>query len=439
MKLNPKAKWTDGQPVTADDVLFTVRTIGNPKVPTFFMSGFSMLEGFDDKGYIPDGIMEIPGMKKVNDYTLEFKTKWPIDPNLFKEKFGNNLKPLPKHILQDIDPEKLAQHPFMQKPDVTNGSFKLVAYEKNQYLEFAANPDYFKGRPKLDKLFFKIMPPTSLLAALQNGDIDMNFPGGGGNIPIEDFDKVKGLSNIRTESGKPFLYQALYLNTKSLPDLKVRQAIAYALDRKLMVGQLLKGEGEVTDGPYVSSHPYYKKDVMHYEHDPAKAKKLLEEAGWDVTKTLNFIVPNGQKAREAAADIVAANLKEVGVKAQIQKVDIPTAVQKGKKGEYDLLVLNPPFNYDPDLSMYFMTNGSNNFSMYSNPEIDDLLVKGTKEADISKRRVMYDQIQDVLAADLPQIPLYSDYRLKAISKRVKAGQPKEQGTLLDVHEWDVNE
>ncbi|MCS7462087.1 ABC transporter substrate-binding protein [Paenibacillus doosanensis] len=436
VKLNAKAKWTDGQPVTADDVIFTVKLIANPKFATALASRFAMLEGFDDKGKLAEGGADVAGMKKIDDHTIEFRTKTPVDPNLFLESFGKNLKSLPAHVLKDADPEKLPQNPFFQKPDVINGPFKFVSYAKDQYVELEANKDYFKGAPKFDKLNFKIMPSANLVAQLQSGEIDMNFPGIG-NIAVQDFEKVKNMSNIKTISGKPFNYQNMYMNNAVIPDPKVRQAIVYAMNRDMMVTNLLKGEGEIMDVQYTPIHPYYNKNLKPYPYDPEKAKQLLKEANWDSNKTLNFVVPSGNKTREQTADIIVDNLKAVGIKAQVQKVDVATTVQKLRKKDYDLALLGLIFILDPDLTSTFATGNLNNFSGYSNQEMDDLLVQGTKETNPDKRHAIYDKVQELLVRDVPQIALYADYRLKAVAKRVKVGEPKELGAFINVNEWEV--
>lgn len=437
VKLNPKAKWTDGNPVTADDVIFTVQLIGNPKVTAKATSSYALLEGFDSKGQLPAGGGEIPGVKKIDDYTIQYKMVAPTDENLFKSRFAT-INTLPKHIFKDVDPEKLNQHPFMQKPNVTNGAFKFVTNEKDQYVEFEANKDYFRGAPKLDKVFFKFMPSANIVAQLQSGEIDMNYPGLG-TIAVQDFEKVKSMPNIKTISGKPLNYQMMYYNMQTIPNAKVRQAIAYAMDRKTIVDSLLKREGEIMDVPYTSIHPNYKKDLKPYPYDPAKAKALLQEGGWDFNKTLNFVVPTGNKSREQSADIIVENLKAVGVKATIQKVDLATVLQLGKKHEFDLLLLGLTFSIDPDLSMYLQTNNTSyNYSGYSSKEMDDLLIKGLKEMDPAKRTAIYNDIQDIIVRDLPQISLYADYRLGAVNKRVKVGVTKDLNMLADLNQWDVD-
>ncbi len=436
VKLNPNAKWTDGEPVTADDVLFTIRLIANPKVLTKLNAELANVAGLDDLGKLPQGQTELPGVVKIDDHTVEFRMKHPVTPDAFKEGIGKRILYLPKHVLQAVDPEKLHQDPFMQKLSVTNGPFTFVTYQKDQFVEFAANKTYFLGAPKLDKLYFKITTPANMVAQLQNGEIDMNFPGIG-EIPIQDYERVKHMPNIRTISGLPLKFQVMFINTQTISNPRLRQAIIYAVNRQLLVESLLKGEGEVIDGLYTPIHPYFNKSKKTYEYNPEKAKQLLKEANWDSSRVLTFNVSTGNKTREQACDIIVENLKAVGINVQVQKYDFQTSAQKAMKHENDLTIMGLEFILDPDVSVYLQSDSPYNLSAYTNPTMDELLMKGKLEMDQQKRREIYDSIQEMVALEVPLQTIYVDYRLKAVSNKVIAGEPKEIGMLNNVNEWDI--
>jgi peptide/nickel transport system substrate-binding protein len=436
-KLNPNAKWTDGKPVTADDVLFSLEMITHPKFSSLLASQFQILEGLEPGGKFTGGnFPEFAGAKKIDDYTITFKTKTPVDPNVFKEKVAANLKALPKHVLSEVTPESLAQNPFMQKPTVTYGAFKFVEYKNNQFVSLEANKDYYKGAPKIDNLFFKIMPVANLVAQLQNGDIDMNYPEIG-SLSLQDYETVKNMDHIKTENGKPVNYKLIGYNTKGL-DKKVRQAISYGINREGIVKELLKGNGEVSSGPYAPMHPYYNEEIKDsYSYDPEKAKELLKEAGWDSSRTLTYIVPIGNQELEKTGDLVAANLKEIGINVQVAKSDIPGMIQRLKKNDFDMYSITMSFVLDPDVSFIYQSGATNNFHYWSNPEADDLLTKGVQETDPKARQQIYDRFQELVVEDSPDLALYADYRLRAVNKRVTVGGPKDIGMLMNVHEWDV--
>lgn len=439
IKLNAKAKWTDGKPVTTDDVMFTLGLISNPKVAATVASNFNIIDGLNENGKNEAG-GPISGVKKIDERTLEIKTKTPMDLTFFKEIIGTKLKTMPAHALKDVDPEKLYQHPFMQKPTVTNGPFKLVAYQKGQYVQFEANKEYFRGTPKLDELYFKIMPGPNITAQLQSGEIDMNDPSLG-LIPYEDSDKVKGMTNLVTDTGgMQSAIQTLMINLKTVPDVRVRTAISHAINRQMIVDSLLKGDGVAVELPYLPTSSFINKNLVPMTpYNPEKARQLLQEAGWDSSRVLNFDVPSGNKVREQVADIIVDNLNSVGIKAQIQKYDFVTSMAKAKKGEFDIYIIGLtvyPATPD-DISNKLKTGMALNLSGYNNPEVEELLIKGKTTVDPAARQAIYDKIQEIFVRDMPCPSIYAQNNLKAVSKRVTVGKPRGIGMYNDLEKWDV--
>ncbi|MCM3174971.1 ABC transporter substrate-binding protein [Paenibacillus sp. MER 99-2] len=435
IKLNKDAKWNDGQPFTTADVLFTLNTALNPKVETSLRLSF--IEGLNDAGKLEDGQNEITGLSIIDDHTFTIKTKTPIDPNIFKETFATKLYFLPQHILKDVPLDQLAVNPYFQKPEVTVGPFQFKSFAKDQYVEVVKNENYYRPIAKLDKIFIKVLPATNLVAQLQTGDIQMNsLPVG--LIPITDYEKVKALPNVNLDSSGPSEPAELFLNNKVFDSPKVRQAVAYALNRQLIVEQLLKGQAEVIDGSVPSDNPYYDQDAAIYSYDPEKAKALLAEAGWDSNKVVRFLIPVGNKIREQAADILTQNLKDVGIKVEVQKYDFGTLIQKVIKSEYELTIFNRDYYIEPSLYFsLFASDNANNFLGYNNSKVDALIKEGVAEADETKRHDIYKQLQQILHEELPTISVYSEKRLQAVAKNVLVGKPSNIGMFNNVNEWDI--
>ncbi|MGP7818329.1 ABC transporter substrate-binding protein [Niallia sp. 01092] len=438
IKINKNANWSDGKPVTANDVAFTMNLVANPKTETAVGAYLTVIDGLTDNGKFPDGVTEIPSLKIVDEKTIQFKTKKPLDPNLVKEQLGSKFMILPEHVLKDVAPENLQKDPFMQKPTVTNGPFKFVKYAKDQYVEYEKNKEYYLGNVKLNKLFVKIMPAANLVAQLQTGEINMNAAGGIGKIAVQDYDTVKGFDNLTTKTEKTYGYQTMNFNTDTIKDPKVRQAITYAIDRQKIVDKLLKGEGEIVDGPYTSISPYLDKDLKAYSYDPEKAKQLLKEAGWDFNKTIDFVVPIGNKVREQSADIIAENLKAIGLKLNTTTYDFPTIMSKARAGDYDLLLIGFTNTIDPDASIYYGSTGSSNYTNYSNPKVDELLTAGKQEPDMEKRQAIYNELQTIWNEELPMITLYSDYDFAAVTKNVEVGGAKVFGFHNELYNWTLS-
>ncbi|MBE1553925.1 ABC transporter substrate-binding protein [Sporosarcina limicola] len=436
--IEPEANWTDGKPVSSEDILFTLNTMANPDVHSLGLPSLSVIEGLDDDGRLPEGEESITGFEIIDEKTFSVKTKNPIDPNILKENLGYLINIIPKHVLKDIDPDKLHLDPFMENPTVTSGPLTLVKLANDSYVEFKANPDYYRGAPKIDKLIIKIMPSSNLVAQLQTGEIQMVHPGVGA-IPVQDFEKVRSIEGIKTIQGKPFDYQTMFFNMNVFDDASVRLAIVHAINRPMLVDTLLQGEAEIVNSSFTTIHPYYNQDIEIYEYDPEKSKKLLKDANWDLSKPINLAVPVGNQIREQAAAIIAENLKAVGFKVEINKYDFPTLMQKGKNHDFDLLMMGMPLRVDPNRSSNILheKGGMINYSDYDNPKINQLFADGKSEDDPAKRKIIFNELQEILNVDLPIITLFSAYSFKPVSDKMIVGEPKSMGMFYDVHEWDI--
>lgn len=438
IKLNSKAKWSDGKPVTVDDETYTIGLISNTKVPSTVASNFSIIAGLDEKGKNTTGSTDISGVKKIDDHTMTITTKAPMELTLFEDTIGTKLKALPKHILQSTAPDQIYVSSFIQNPTVSDGPFKLDKYVKDQYVQFTSNKDYFKGAPKLDGLIFKIMPGANITAQLQSGEIDMNDPNLG-QIPFQDYEEVKAMSDLTTSSaGIQSTIQTLMINTKTIPNPKVRKAISYAINRNMIINTLLKGQGQIIESPYLKESKFVDKNLKPTQYDPTKAKALLKEAGWDPNKTINFDIPTGNKVREQVADIITQNLQSVGIKVSPQKYDFVTSLATAKKHNFDIYLVGIPiYPMNPDVSSILKTGLGLNLSQYSNPEMDTLLSKGLNQTNPAQVKATYDKVQQIFAQDLPSPSVYVQNQLKAVNKRVTYGAPKNYGMFIDVYKWDV--
>ncbi|MFL0249585.1 ABC transporter substrate-binding protein [Clostridium neuense] len=438
VKLNKKAKWTDGKPVTADDVMFTINLITNPKVAATIASKFNILAGLDENGKNTSGSDSFEGAKKVDDYTVNLVTKQPVDTTVFNDLVSQYLKTVPKHVLQSTPLDQMFKAAFFQNPTVTDGPFKLVTYKKDQYVQMAANKDYFRGTPKLTQLNFKIMQSTEITVQLQSGEIDMNEPNIG-IVPIDDIEKIKAMKNVTFNPDKKSnTLQTLEINTTVVKDPKVRKAISYAINREQIVKNLLKGSGETAVGPYTPSSKFFNKNADFGGYDPAKAKQLLKEANWDSSKVLKFNVPTGNTVREQAANIIAQNLQEVGIKVQIQKYDFVTSLSLAKKHQFDLYIVG--LNIDvvnPDISSYISSGQLLDLSAYNNKQVDDLLEKGKVTVGAEDRAKIYDQVQEIYANDMPAPGVYCPIDQGIYNKRVIYGKPSSFGMYSELEKWDV--
>lgn len=436
INLNKKAKWTDGTDITADDVIFTFELMANPTVASNYAYMFGIVEGLDDAGYLPQGQSTISGVTKVDDDTVQVVTKKPTTLTIFQDTVGRYLLTLPKAQLASIPAGEINASDFMQNPTVTSGPFVISEMDRSHYVEMVPNKDYFKGASKLDQLNFKVLQGNQIAAQLKSGEIDMNIPSAG-VIPVSDFELVKGLDTLDTSYGEPLATQYMYINENVVPDAKQRQAISYAMNRQMIVDNLLQGAGEVTDGFFSSISPYVNKDVKPVKYDVEKAKKLLAESGWDSSKTLKLAVLSGDATLEQAANIIAENLREAGVTVQIQMMDLGTLLDEIVSMKYDLAILTvsiTPINPLPDIA-YFLGEGNPN--AYNNARVNEILTALSTEVDEEKIKALYSELQEITQKDVPMPSIYATKALGAVNKRVKGAKPSDFGMFINVNEWTV--
>lgn len=441
--IDPKAKWHDGTPVTAEDVEFTVWAISHPDIATNRGDCVAFIKGIENSKR-PAGVEKPEGLKVIDKQTLQVVTKTPIPQPYFLEKFGQQIYIIPKHLLKDVAPADFAKAPFWLKP-VGAGPFKFKQYQTDQFLELTRNDDYVLGKPNLDTLILKVVPAASLVAQLEKGEIDMTAGGGIGEIPLDDWDRAKALKNVTSYEYDDNGYQYIEYNfraNKPTNNKLFRQALAYAINRKLMVDQLLKGTATVPNSPIIPTTPFFnQKTVGLYPYDPAKAKALLAEAKWDFNYVLKIMVPTGNKVRELSADIVQANLQDVGLKVSVEKMEFATLRARRVETTWDMGFIGWAGTIDPDVSSQFRTGGQYNNGQYTNTAMDALLDKGVATADPAERKKIYDDFQMMFADEWPILTLYWPRRTVAINKRV-VGASHIMGTFnlcRNIHQWYVTD
>ncbi|MCM3782593.1 ABC transporter substrate-binding protein [Neobacillus mesonae] len=434
--INPEANWTDGTPITAEDVEFTINLIANPNTITTQRSAIFSLDGLNEKGMLPEGEDKLESIKVIDDKHLEIRTKTPVDPNLVYERFSDVLI-VPKHVLADVNPAELNQNSFWRNPNVTSGPYSFVKYENKSYVELAANPDYYRGAPKIERVFIKIMPAANMVAQLESGELDMNAAQGVGNIPAAEWNTVKSIEGIKTLEEQTRRYNSIEINTERFPDQKVRQALAYAIDRQMIVDQLMPGTGELQDGPYANSHPYHDEDVISYSYDPEKAKQMLTDAGFDMNTPIELIVPTGDRTREMAGNIIQQNFQAIGLKVNQVNFDFPTTVSKLVSGDFDLALSSFGSIIDPDgpATVYRSTAALNDMR-YNNSDVDALFDAGMAETDSEKRGEIYDKLQNIIQEDVPLITVYSEFNLMALSDGIDGKGGVVDGMHYDVNTWE---
>jgi peptide/nickel transport system substrate-binding protein len=427
-----KTGWSDGTPLTADDVLFTIDSIANPKAIAVATSRFAIFQGADETGHPASKDGHISGIQKIDAQTIRFTCKYPVNQYVFYNAMMF-LRPQPRHLLRDIPIEQFPTQRLFQTASVTSGPYRAVNYVQNQYLELEPNTSYY-ARPKIDRIFVKIVDSSSLVAQLKTGEIDANIT----SLPYSDIALARSIAGVTVaipDSMPVFRY--LIINAKTISDPRLRLAISYAIDRDAMVQSIISGTGSPTSGPYNTDNLYFDKKYQT-PYDPNKAKALLAESGWDLSKPILLRSSTRSPAVQQMGEMVNSYLTAIGLKVNFQLSDHATELSRTRAGDYDISVLGYGWTpFEPDVSVFYGTGGSFNLSKYSNPEADALLKAGIKEVDTSKRKKIYSDFQALFAREMPCTLLYGEKYALAYDSRLVNYVPKAYGPFNDITKWDV--
>lgn len=436
--IDDAATWSDGTPVTADDVVYTALRLASPVIGNTAMM-YYVFEGVGDDGFVEEGAESIDGIQKVDDKTVQFTTKEEMPITTFENSYARYLLTLPKHVIEQYSEEELSTADWFNHPDVVSGPFIVTDFDVDHYISYEANKDYWKGAPKIDKLNIKIVDGSQLYAGLQSGEIDITQQTMS-DIPQEDYESVEALDNVDVVYGSPVTNQSVFIQTKNVPDVKVRQAMLYAIDRQQILEELLNGHGEIVDGFLSSASPFYDDSLTPVSYDPEKAKTLLEEAGWDGSQTIRFYVNSGDSTFVNAASIIAAEWAAVGIKAEIQTVDFATLMSVAGTEDYDVLAVQYTYApVDPYPDVAWLLGGEGSWTGYSNDTLNEALTKSQLTSDPEETKELFSVVDKKVQEDVPMFSAYVISAQGAVSKRITGAAPSVYGFFNDVQNWDVVE
>ncbi|MDI3317519.1 MAG: ABC transporter substrate-binding protein [Bacillota bacterium] len=426
VKLKPNLKWSDGQPLTADDVAWSANVIANKDL------GSPLVSYFD----------QVKQAKALDPTTVEFDLKKVYAPFVANVLMGAWV--MPKHLLENVPVKDLQKNPYGTDPAKTlsSGPWVWTKWVQKQYLEFEVNPNYWGPQPNIQKIVYKIYADqNTAVQALLKGDVDM-FNG----IPVPSLPAVESNKNITlvNQPGPSWDYLGLNFKGSNFPQfgnqspfagIKTRQAIAYAINRDEIIKQVIKGYAQPIDSPFLPTNWAYKAGAaVTYSYDPEKAKQLLAEDGWKMGPD-GYLYKNGHRfeftlqyntgnlRRQQVSAIIQQELKDVGIKVNIQALDFSTWIDQWiNPGKGQAILLGWYGGLDPDneqifSSKYFPPNGQN-WGWYTDKEIDALWEQGNSTTDITQRKEIYAQIAQKISTDLPYIFLWQLNIIGGYNKRV---------------------
>ena len=438
IRLQENAVWSDGQPVTSEDLVFTLLLLTSPEAGRAILSQY-MIVGTDDAGMLPSGATEIEGVKAVDDKTVTVTVKWPTSLNTFQNNFGRYLFVLPEHVLGAIPRDQLLTHPWFQQPDVVSGPFFITEADTSHYVRYRANANYFLGAPKLDYLNLNITTPAQLLAGLKTGEIDL-VQQTMASVLLEDYDAIRALPNAAAVPGSPITNQCIFFNVQNVTDVRIRQALLCGIPRELIREEMLGGSGETVDAFLCSASPFYSEELGVTAYDPEKAAALIEAAKADGANTsLMWYTDSGDATFVSVVELIASLMEELGLKIEIRTLDLDSLMGVAVEGSFDVLSVQytiPPIDPYIDVSWLLSEGG---WTRYVNPALDEHFALTQQSTDVEAVRGAYLAINRAVVEDVPMISAYIVSAMGAVSNRLTNAQPDVFGTFVNVHEWDIAE
>ncbi len=431
--LRKGVRWHDGHPFTAADILYTYQVAVDPKTPTAYAGDF----------------LKVKSAEVIDDHTFRVTYGKPFAPGLMSWSVAI----LPKHLLagKDITTSPLGRHP------IGTGPFKFKEWVAGQKIVLISNPDYFEGRPYIDGYIMRIIPDTAtMFLELRANGIDRM-----GLTPLQ-FTRQTENNYFKQHFNKyrylSFGYTYLGYNLKNplFADKRVRQAIAYAVNREEIIDGVLLGLGKPATGPYKPGTWTYNPNVRTYPYDPAKARSLLADAGWTDRNNrgvlekdgkpfeFEIITNQGNEIRAKCAEIIQRRLAEIGIRVKIRVIEWAAFINDFiNKRKFDATILAWTVPMEPDLFDVWHSSKTGpqelNFISYRNAEVDALIVRARETFDREVRKRCYDRIQEILAEEQPYLFLYIPDALPIIHARFRGVEVAPLGIGHNFIQWYVPE
>jgi peptide/nickel transport system substrate-binding protein len=383
--------WHDGQAFTSADVKFT-------------------LEAILQSGFQKSRLQDVTSVDAPDPNTVVVKLKSPSGVLLaVLADAGTHM--LPKHL---YDATKLDANPNNLKP-VGTGPFKFDDYQAGQFISMVANDKYFRGRPGVDKLVFRFLPQIeSAEAALEAGEVQALTQWSG--VPYRDVARYQSDARFNAIHWGNWSTTGIMFNLtlKPFDDHRVREAIMRAIDRKKITDTVYSG----VPTPAPNASPLqpavawaYKKDTPDYAYDPSMAQALMDQTGLPkdaegmrIHARLDYNVGPGNSDMFS---LIKDMLKTIGIDVQLNQYDQAAWFAKLNNKDFDIISAGFGVGPDPDkMRLVYGTSGSFNQGGYSNPKVDQLFDQAARTSNLDDRRTAYYQIQDQVAADLPEVPIW---------------------------------
>jgi peptide/nickel transport system substrate-binding protein len=444
-KLRRGVKWHDGTPFTAKDVVFSLNLYANAKVASPWAVKVSAVDGYD--AYRAGTADALKGVRALDDHTVRIELAnaqpaW-VELQLIA------ISVVPEHILGKVGPEAIRGHAYWTNR-VGTGPFVWRQYQSDRFVEVARNADYFMGAPKLDRIIYQIYKDVpSIVTALETQEVDaMSYEGGG--IPVSELARLQKLSHLSVlpsfNAGLPTYLQFNLANPR-LADVRVRQAMLHAIDRKAIIETVKGGTGELSNTLFPQAWARPQSGLEPYDFNPGKARDLLRAAGWQAAQPIDFIYYYSDQMNVDTITAIQSMLAAVGVTIRPRLLDPAAINQVYADGKFELGFFAHGMGLDPSLGEPLVKCEAKPLSLgYCNKEVDALFSKGVGTADRAERARAYQAAAVILNKELPKGWLWNEVRPLAFNNRIDglAQKFKEQPLVIfnhavynEVEKWSV--
>lgn len=425
--LRPNLTFSDGSPLRAEDVAFTLTVLHDPKYDGDTDISLANVEG--GAAYKAGKAQSVSGLKVIDPLTLQVTTTQPGattlakigGPVLSKAYYGKGYQAGNLDALRALHGKPLG-----------NGPYVYEKYIPGQEIRFHANTHFYRGTPPTPRFIYRVTNPSTNFQLFQTGETDYDAF----TSRPDDIEQLKmlGFANINLYGSSDYSKVEFNLKRPALQDAKVRKALIYGLDRQKLVDVVYQGYGSVAIEPIAPiSWAYNPEGVNPYKYDPAKAKTLLDEAGWkpgpdgirvkDGKRLELSLLVSKKVLNDALVPIAKENYQQIGVLLKPQVVDFNALMAARKAGNYDLASFSTSTLNDPHDGVWDYFSSEAAIQGYHNAEVDKLITEGNATLDIEKRKPVYHQLYKVLAEDPPVILLGNRKILSASSAHVTGFTP----------------
>jgi peptide/nickel transport system substrate-binding protein len=432
-KLRPNITWHDGVPLTSEDVRFTVEAINSPNYHPESSDGFDRIASVDT----PDALTAVLHYREVYaPYALQFIR-------------GT----LPRHVLGGRDIDRAQDY---NRNPLGTGPYRVAEWKSGEHILLERVPHYWRGNgaPAIRRLMFKFIPNTNTrINQLKSGEVHIVAL-----VPWDKYREIAGLSTIVVHKTAGNAYEHVTLNERQFApfaDVRVRRALVHGIDRELVARTILDGLAPVTHGPIQPVSWAYTDRGARYAYDPARARTLLDEAGWTAGTSdgirrkggrplaFTLITQAGYAIRENVAQAIQQQLRAIGVDVRVELQDGTALSAIWFEGRFEAMLHWWQMPADPELATFFAADrtppAGRNINYYRDDALTALVYAADRTVDQNERRQLLQRAQILIADAIPEIPLYSVTRLDAVPATLRQfkGNPTNTGIFWNVHEWRI--